>query len=154
MISSGFWNYLRMYCSSFSLNFLHWSLDFLCLDAVPKTVRQNPPLLPWSSWLMICMLGDWSIRIGPHVLGVRLFRNILLSRVFVPCCLNLIHSFGRHGWLLHHCRPHHCFPWKVRPFLFSESLYFNLYFWILLNLHYDPRSTWDLTPRVRSFRTR
>ena len=37
MISSRFWNYFSMYCFSLSLNFLYWSLDFLCPLVVPKT---------------------------------------------------------------------------------------------------------------------
>ena len=37
MLSSGLCNYPRMYCLSFSLNFLYLPLAFLCSDVVTKT---------------------------------------------------------------------------------------------------------------------
>ena len=36
MVSSGLWNYCRMYRLSFSLKFLYWYLASLCLAVVPK----------------------------------------------------------------------------------------------------------------------
>ena len=119
IMSSGFWNFLRMYCFRFSPNLSYWSLDYLCSVVVPKP-GQNPSLLPWSSWLTMCVMGGWSVRLVRHFLGDRLFWYDLLGHVLVPRFLNFICSSQRHGWLLRHYRPCHCFPRQVRPFLFPE----------------------------------
>ena len=150
MMSSGFWNYLRMYCFIFLMNFLYWSLAYLCADMV-LIPRQNTPLLPLSSWLMMCILGHWSVRLFPYVLGYFLLWYDLIGRVPVPCCLNLIRLSQRHGWLLLHCRSCPFFLWQMKKFLFPESLYFTLSFWILLKSHSYPCSVRDITPCVRSF---
>ena len=39
MMYSGLCNYCRMYCFSFSLNFLYWYLDSLCLEVVPMAAQ-------------------------------------------------------------------------------------------------------------------
>ena len=41
MMYWGFWNSLRMYCFSFSLNLLYWSLNSLCSDVFPKTTPKS-----------------------------------------------------------------------------------------------------------------
>ena len=41
MMSSGFWNTLRIYCFIFSLNFLYWFLASLYSDVVPKTAPKS-----------------------------------------------------------------------------------------------------------------
>ena len=41
MMSSWFWNTLRMYCFSFLLNLLYRSLAYLCSDMVPKTAPKS-----------------------------------------------------------------------------------------------------------------
>ena len=41
MISSGFWNYRRIYCFRLSLNFLYWSLTYHCLAVVYKNAPKS-----------------------------------------------------------------------------------------------------------------
>ena len=41
MMSSGFYNTLRVYYFSFSLNFLYWSLASLCSEVIPKTAPKS-----------------------------------------------------------------------------------------------------------------
>ena len=41
IMSSEFWNSLKMYCFIFSLNFLYWSLASLCSDVAPKTAPKS-----------------------------------------------------------------------------------------------------------------
>ena len=41
MMYSGFWNYRIIHWSSFSLNFLYWSLYSLCLDVAPTTATKT-----------------------------------------------------------------------------------------------------------------
>ena len=74
MMSLEFCKYLRIYCFSFSLNFLYWSLVSLCSEVVPKTAPKSStsplkfliddvyagqlkcpplPLRPWWSLLLV-----------------------------------------------------------------------------------------------------
>ena len=41
IVSSGFWNSIRMYCFVFLLNFLYWYLAYICSDVVPKTAPKS-----------------------------------------------------------------------------------------------------------------
>ena len=102
----------------------HWLLFVRPWSLRP---RQNRPLLPWSSWLVMCMHGSWSVRLVclirhvSNVLGGHLFRYNLLGCILSPCCFHLAWSYQKNGWLSCHCRSHHCSPRQVRPFLFMLS---------------------------------
>ena len=52
MMSSGLWNYIRMYCLRLSLNFLYLSLAYICLDVVPKTAPKS------STSPLKCLIDD------------------------------------------------------------------------------------------------
>ena len=55
-------------------------------------LRKNYQLLPWSFWLIMCMLGGWSVCLAHNVLDVRLFLYEILDLVLCPCFLHLICS--------------------------------------------------------------
>ena len=132
MMSSRFYNTLRMYCLRFSLNFFYWSLASLCSDVVPKNAPKSSTS-PLKFLIVDVYTGGWSVHLFHHVLGERLFWYNLLGRVLVTHCFNLIRSSQRHGWLLRHFFPRHWFLRQVRPFLFPESLYFTLFYSSFLN---------------------
>ena len=121
-----------------------WSLRLL----------QNIQLLPWSFWLMMCILVCWSACLVCHILGDHLFRYNLIVCVLGPRLLHLIRLYyHNHKWLSRQCRPHHWLPQKVKYFMFLESLLFDFTFWILLNSRYYPCSTWDTILRVCNWQT-
>ena len=106
ILSSGFCNYFRMYASDSC-----WTscTGTWLIFARSRYLRpyQNSPLIPWSLWYMMGMLGSWINRLDRHVLGDRLFWYGLLDRVLAPCFLHLIRLSQKHRWLFRHCCPRH-----------------------------------------------
>ena len=150
MMSSGFYNTLRVYYFSFSLNFLYWSLASLCSDVVPKTAPKSstsplkflindvyagqlkpPPLLQSPWWTSRTILPPHP---RPHLPLLEFYSLVSEARVIVAplLSLSLLPAAGEVVSVF-------------RVIVFYSFLLFS--FWILLNLHSYPRSMWDITPR-------
>ena len=151
MISSGFWNTLRMYCVRISLNFLYWCLASLCSDVAHKTTSKysnsslksliddlydvqlkRPPLLTCPWWPPLPVMPPWlrpRLQLLEFDLLVSEARVIVASLMSVKLLCAVGDSASSSGVILFH-----------------SVLLFT--FWILLNLHSCPCSAWDITPRV------
>ena len=157
MMSSGFWNSIRIYCFSFSINFLYWSLASLCSDVVPKTVpksstsplkllvgdvyngRLNHPPLPSRPWWLPFPLWTPRPRPRPPLLELdsliseaKVIFASLPSPPFLPAADEVVSVSG--------------------VILFYSFILFSLL--ILLKLHSYPRSVWAISPCVFSLWTR
>ena len=157
MMSSGFYNSLRMYWFSFSLHFLYWYLAYLFSDVVPKTKpksstsplnlliydvydgRLKRPPFPSRPWWPPHLVRTPRPRPRPQLLefdllvsDARVVVASLPSLTFLPAAGEAVSVSG--------------------VIVFYYFLLFP--FWILLNLHSYPRSAWDITPRIFSLQTR
>ena len=105
IMSSELWNYLRMYCLIFSLNFLFWYLASLRLDVVPKTAPKSstsplkflvdnvydgrlkpPPLPPRHWWPPLTVQSPW-LSLRPQLLEMYLL--VSEAQVVVESLLSL-----------------------------------------------------------------
>ena len=156
-IYSGFWNTIRMYCLSFSLNYLYWSLASIFSDVVPKNAPKfsssplkflidaayagrlkRPPLppRPWQPPLPVqpprALPRPPLLEFYLLVSDARVIVASLLSPPLLTVAGEAVSVFG--------------------VIVFYSFLIFS--FWILLNLHSYPCSVRDITPRICSLRTR
>ena len=157
MMSSGLCNTLRMYCFRFSLNFLYWSLAYLCSDLVPKTApksftyplkflindvydgRLKRPPLPPRPWWKPLPVQPPRPRPRPPLLE---FDSLVSEARVIVASLPSPPLLPTAGEALSVYKVIVFYSFLLFPFL------------ILLNLHSYHCSAWDITQSVCSLRMR
>ena len=154
MMSLGFWNYLMMYCFRFSPKFLYLSLDFICLEVVPKTVPKfstSPLKFPidyvYAGRLKHLTFSPYTF-LSPHPVWppwpcpcppVLALDSLIVSEAQV-----IVVSLLSQPLL----------PTAGEAVSVSGVIVIYLFFWILLNSNSYHFYAWDITPRVCNYQTR
>ena len=153
MMSSGFCNYHMMYYFSFSLNFLYWSLDFICLDVVPKTAEKS-----YTSTLNLLIDDVYTRRLKRPPCPSYPWWTTLQAKPPWPCPNTPLLALDS---IVSEARAIAASP-PPPPLLTAsgEAVYISgvivdyLPLWILLNLHSYSCSVWDISPHLCSKKMR